>query len=87
MSSLLKIAIRAARSNPQILANEISRAGSTGSCLHTSSQTLNDIRWTIPERLAHVPDAEDPNFFNMVEYFYHKACVLAEDKLVSDLCI
>ena len=54
---------------------------------NASSQTLNDIRWTIPERLAHVPEAEDPNFFNMVEYFYHKACVLAEDKLVSDLCI
>ena len=40
-------------------------------------------RWAIPERLAHIPDAEDPNFFNMVEYYYHKACVIAEDKLVS----
>ena len=43
---------------------------------------VNADRWVIPERLAHIPDAENPNFFNMVEYYYHKACVLAEDKLV-----
>lgn len=34
----------------------------------------------IPDRLKHIPDAEDPNFFEMVEYFYHRACQLSEDK-------
>lgn len=39
----------------------------------------------VPERLRHIPDADDPNFFEMVEYFYHRACQLAEPKLVEDL--
>ena len=26
---------------------------------------------------------KDPGFFEMVEYFFHKACVLAEDKLID----
>merc|ERR1719213_937876 len=33
----------------------------------------------MPERLQHIPDAADPGFFEMVEYFFHKACILAED--------
>jgi hypothetical protein len=28
---------------------------------------------TIPERLRGIPEAEDPGFFEMVEYFFHKA--------------
>lgn len=42
-------------------------------------------RWEIPDRLKEIPNATDPNFFNMVEYFFHKACVLAEDKLMGAL--
>lgn len=30
-------------------------------------------------------DNPNPRFFDMVEYFFHKACVLVEDKLVEDL--
>ena len=26
---------------------------------------------------------KDPGFFEMVEYFFHKSCVLAEDKLID----
>ena len=26
---------------------------------------------------------QDPGFFEMVEYFFHKACILAEDKLID----
>ena len=26
---------------------------------------------------------KDPGFFEMVEYFFHKACILAEDKLID----
>ena len=39
--------------------------------------------WKIPSRLEHVPTAEDPGFFEMVEYYYHKACVLVEDILID----
>ena len=81
MSSLLKIVSRAGRANPALLANEAScRAGV--SCIHTTKASFNGDRWAIPERLANIPDAENPPFFNMVEYYYHKACILAEDKMV-----
>ena len=49
--------------------------------LHTTSASPGT--WQIPERLQHIPEAEDPNFFNMVEYYFHKACLLSEDNLVS----
>ena len=39
----------------------------------------------IPERLLDVPNQIKPKFFSMVEYNFHKACVLIEDKLVKDL--
>lgn len=39
----------------------------------------------IPDRLQDMPDNPNPRFFDMVEYFFHKACVLVEDKLVEDL--
>lgn len=38
----------------------------------------------IPEHLAYVPDSEDPSFFHMVEYFYHKGWQVVEDKLVEE---
>jgi len=52
--------------------------------LHTS-QVSRAERWAIPERLQNIPEADNPNFFNMVEYYYHKACVIAEDKLMADM--
>lgn len=39
----------------------------------------------IPEKLKDVPTAENPRFFDMVEYFFHRACQIAEDKLVEDM--
>jgi glutamate dehydrogenase (NAD(P)+) len=51
--------------------------------LHTSSASPGT--WQIPERLQHIPEAEDPNFFNMVEYYFHKACVLSEDNLLAEM--
>lgn len=39
----------------------------------------------IPDRLRDVPNAENPRFFDMVEYFFHRACRIAEDKLVEDM--
>lgn len=39
----------------------------------------------IPERLQTVPTATNPRFFDMVEYFFHRACQIVEDKLVEDI--
>lgn len=49
--------------------------------LSTSSPVLQH---SIPEHLAYVPDSEDPSFFHMVEYFYHKGWQVVEDKLVEE---
>jgi len=49
--------------------------------LHTSEAALGSLM--MPERLVSIPEAEDPGFFEMVEYFFHKACILAEDKLID----
>lgn len=38
----------------------------------------------IPENLAYVEDAEDPSFFHMVEFFYHRGWQVVEDKLVEE---
>lgn len=32
----------------------------------------------IPDRLKGIPDAKDPLFFEMVEYFFHKGCQVVE---------
>ncbi|CAG7827479.1 unnamed protein product [Allacma fusca] len=39
----------------------------------------------VPDRLQHIPTADEPLFFDMVEYFFHRACIVAESKLVSGL--
>jgi len=39
----------------------------------------------IPDRLKDVPEAANPKFFDMVEYFFHRACQIIEDKLVEDI--
>jgi hypothetical protein len=31
-------------------------------------------------RLSHVAEAENPGFFEMVEYFFHKVCLLKRKK-------
>jgi len=54
----------------------------TASSLHTSAAVSGS--WDIPDRLKHIPDADDPGFFEMVEYYFHKSCVMVEDKLIDD---
>lgn len=39
----------------------------------------------IPDRLKDVPTSPNPRFFDMVEYFFHRACQTVEDKLVEDI--
>uniref|UniRef100_A0A4D5R9S3 glutamate dehydrogenase [NAD(P)(+)] n=1 Tax=Scolopendra viridis TaxID=118503 RepID=A0A4D5R9S3_SCOVI len=38
----------------------------------------------IPENVLYVEDAEDPNFFDMVEYFFHRGWQVLEDQLVDE---
>ncbi len=44
----------------------------------------SDIAYVIPEHLNGIEDAEDPLFFDMVEFFYHKSCKILQEKLVED---
>jgi len=39
----------------------------------------------IPERLHYIPDAEDPSFFESVEYFFHRGCQIVEDSLIEEM--
>ncbi|XP_050309051.1 glutamate dehydrogenase, mitochondrial-like [Anthonomus grandis grandis] len=39
----------------------------------------------MPERLKHIPNEENPKFSQMVQYFFHRACEICEDKFVEDL--
>lgn len=39
----------------------------------------------VPDRLKDVPVAKDPKFFDMVEYFFHRGCQVAEDRLVDEM--
>lgn len=39
----------------------------------------------IPDRLKDIPTSGNPRFFDMVEYFFHRACQVVEDKLVDDM--
>ncbi|KAI1293721.1 Glutamate dehydrogenase, mitochondrial [Halotydeus destructor] len=38
----------------------------------------------IPENLTYVTTADDPSFFHMVEFFYHRGWQVVEDKLVEE---
>lgn len=49
-----------------------------------SSSSVRGIH-EMPDHLKDVPTAENPRFFDMVEYFFHRACQVAEDKLVEDI--
>ncbi|KAK4881040.1 hypothetical protein RN001_004359 [Aquatica leii] len=53
--------------------------------LPATYQTRNYADHKIPDRLKDVPTSANPKFFDMVEYFFHKACMIVEDKLVEDL--
>lgn len=39
----------------------------------------------IPDRLKDIPTSAKPRFFDMVEYFFHRACQVIEDQLVEDI--
>ncbi|XP_055848699.1 glutamate dehydrogenase, mitochondrial isoform X1 [Episyrphus balteatus] len=39
----------------------------------------------IPDRLKNVPTDKDPRFFDMVEYFFHRGCQIAENRLIGEM--
>ena len=79
-TGMIKMAMRPG----SILINEAMprMLGATAS-LHTSSSKLDHATWSIPERLQGIPTADDPSFFNMVEYYFHKACILGEPQFMN----
>lgn len=52
-------------------------------CSYVSHRNYAD--HTIPDHLKDMPTNKSPRFFDMVEYFFHKAWIVVEDKLVEDL--
>ena len=38
-----------------------------------STSTPSQGTWAIPDRLKDIPTADNPGFFEMVEYYFHKA--------------
>ena len=85
MASLLNFGVRLSARAPKSILNsnvETTVKAVSVANLHTSNQ-LDIGTWKVPERLAHIPEADNPNFFNMVEYYFHQGCVLAEERLMK----
>merc|ERR1711997_798637 len=79
-TGIMKMAMRPASA---LVKEAMPRIGATAS-LHTSTPNhVYDATWSIPERLKGVPTADDPSFFNMVEYYFHKACILGEPRFMD----
>merc|ERR1712238_371673 len=79
-TGIMKMAMRPASA---LVKEAMPRIGATAS-LHTSTPNhVYDSRWAIPDRLAEIPNADDPSFFNMVEYYFHKACILGEPRFMD----
>ena len=79
-TGIMKMAMRPASA---LVKEAMPRIGATAS-LHTSTPNhVYDATWAIPERLQSIPTADDPSFFNMVEYYFHKACILGEPRFMD----
>jgi len=81
-SSLLKVLGGGRRASLNLL-EQATKAAAVPLQNEFHSSAVRDGSLQIPERLQHIPEAEDPGFFEMVEYFFHKSCVLIEDRLVD----
>ncbi|CAG9765277.1 unnamed protein product [Ceutorhynchus assimilis] len=51
----------------------------------TLLKTQCRLKHQIPERLKTIPEQDNPKFSEMVQYFFHQACIVCEDRLVDDL--
>lgn len=61
-----------------------SRSASSSTSPSHSTSTSAFEPHDIPENIRYVEDADDPSFFHMVEYFYHRGWQVVEDKLVEE---
>ena len=69
-----------------------SNHGTPAALLHVSNVQAQqkDVDWNskrleIPDNLKGIPNEDNPKFFSMVEYYFHKSCVLLEDSLMDSL--
>lgn len=70
------------------LAKTLTPLKNDGGLLKVLPAALNSRNYAehqIPDRLKDVPTHANPKFFDMVEYFFHRACQIVEDKLVADI--
>jgi glutamate dehydrogenase (NAD(P)+) len=81
-SSLLKVLGNGRRATSLLMEQASKTATVQHNDLHTSAPAAGTLK--MPERLVHIPEADDPGFFEMVEYFFHKSIVLIEDRLVDE---
>jgi len=81
-SSLVKVLRGGQRASNLLEKSSVGAVSSAQRDLHTSQPVQGTL--TMPERLVAIPEAENPGFFEMVEYFFHKACILSEDKLIDE---
>jgi len=77
-TGMIKMAVR-----PSILSESMRTVGGVANI--STSTTKNADRWTIPDRLKSIPTDENPSYFNMVEYYFNKACVIGEDRFMDKL--
>jgi len=78
MTNLLKLSQRATKASNLIQQTVV---GCQTSGLHTTPQVAQSR--VIPDRLVHIPEEESPGFFEMVEYYFHKACMMVEEELIE----
>lgn len=52
-------------------------------CIYLGHRKYADHK--IPDHLKDMPINKKPRFFDMVEYFFHKAWIVVEDQLVEEL--
>lgn len=78
----IKLMSRSLQQNRHAIENALKLALPAANCAQHHRTYADHV---IPERLKDMPTNPNPRFFDMVEYFFHKACVLVEDKLVEDL--
>jgi len=77
-----------------VVARAVSTVGATEGLLTAApaASVVAAKRWNsdferhkIPDRLEYIPTAEDPSFFESVEYFFHRGCQVVEDQLVEEM--
>lgn len=84
MFHVRRLAARSPIALKQVPVNEAALTRLAPVCL-VNQQQRSYAEHQIPERLKGMPDDANPRFFDMVEYFFHRACQIAEDKLVDDI--